>query len=650
MIIGLFQRHYKIHRGASFIPFHACNPESLTAFIGNNGYGKSSILEGLDTFFNGREFNINLNEKKSQAFVAPLLLLTSTQIKLLTKNNQNFVKIISKFLWNETLAQNPTVYNPIKDFFTYRDDHLTEFKDTHYLVIITKQFDKTDSFFISFTPSIKKAISDSLSLSYEHKENNKLIAEIKALYSYIYIPVETSLEEFLKIETSGMQNLVDKKITSEIEALLKSKNISRKNIGVGRPSKLSLLDIINQNLELYIDNVESRIKKIDSEYDFRKDVNKKKKLTANDLKDQIIFSYLANRTLRKDKKPIKTLSAGERKKALVDIAYALLVGNTTRDRHIILAVDEPESSLHISNCFEQFKRIEDMSLAENCQVIITTHWYGALPIVNKGTLVHLELNNAGTPIHKRFKFRNYFEERGEHPNDIQLKSFYDLSSSIISSLRHYNTNWLIVEGSDDLNYISKFISNENINILPVGGASIVRLLYDFLFIPLAHKSESTASNGRILCLVDTDHSSSKLQHCSETKSKDLVFRRLQVINNKVELIKDERSERIPIEVEEVMHPNDMYKAISNVARNENNRSITALLKKFSVDSSANHSRIKGDDSMLVYADSATEMKKDKNSLLQFIENNKEKISQEFYGLTTATKPDWIKKIEDYFKK
>ena len=334
MILGIFQRHYKIYAGASFIRFHAKSPETLSTFIGNNGCGKSSVLEAIDTFFNNRPFNINMNEKKSEAFVAPLFLLDPDQFKKLSTDNQALVKTIDEFLWDELISKSPN-YNPYKDFFDYRDTEIQDIKENYYLLILNKEFDSNKKFFFTFTNAIVKKIKTDLGVDYSVKENNKLTNQIKDLYSYIYIPVEASIDEFLKLETTGMQSLVDKKITDEIEKVLADKSINRKRKGI--TFKISLLNIINENLEEYIDDVEKGVKVIDSTYDFRKETNTKKKITANDLKDQIIYSYLSQRTLRKDKKPISTLSSGERKKALIDVAYSLLDKSKKRSKYVVIA-------------------------------------------------------------------------------------------------------------------------------------------------------------------------------------------------------------------------------------------------------------------------------------------------------------------------
>lgn len=133
------------------------------------------------------------------------------------------------------------------------------------------------------------------------------------------------------------------------------------------------MDIINETLKRYIDQTERTIKKLNSGYDFKMASGQKQNLTSNDIKDQIISSYLSKRSLKKDNKPIRDLSAGRHKKALIDIAYSFIIGSGNRSSNIVLAIDEPESSLHISNCYELFHRIQEISMAERCQILISIH-------------------------------------------------------------------------------------------------------------------------------------------------------------------------------------------------------------------------------------------------------------------------------------
>ena len=57
MIFSLFLRNYKTYRGWNFIP--VSNGEHFSAFVGENGVGKSSILEALDVYFNSHNSDWN---------------------------------------------------------------------------------------------------------------------------------------------------------------------------------------------------------------------------------------------------------------------------------------------------------------------------------------------------------------------------------------------------------------------------------------------------------------------------------------------------------------------------------------------------------------------------------------------------------------
>jgi len=58
MIIGVFLRNFKTYRGINFIPI--TSESNFCGLLGDNGIGKSSILEALDCFFNGKAWNYNI--------------------------------------------------------------------------------------------------------------------------------------------------------------------------------------------------------------------------------------------------------------------------------------------------------------------------------------------------------------------------------------------------------------------------------------------------------------------------------------------------------------------------------------------------------------------------------------------------------------
>ena len=102
MITALFVRHYKIYQGLYFIPI--CNDynNKYSTLIGNNGVGKSSVLEALDTFFNNTSWNKNKNGKKDEAFIAPVFLIKKEELNEVLGNNskeKEFVEFLSGYFW-----------------------------------------------------------------------------------------------------------------------------------------------------------------------------------------------------------------------------------------------------------------------------------------------------------------------------------------------------------------------------------------------------------------------------------------------------------------------------------------------------------------------------------------------------------------------
>ena len=89
MVVGLFLRSYKTYENFNFIPFTEGKNEKFHLFIGNNGAGKSSILEALDTFFNDRPFIVHSNSKSENSSIAPVFLIEKS--KLTDSNIKNFI-------------------------------------------------------------------------------------------------------------------------------------------------------------------------------------------------------------------------------------------------------------------------------------------------------------------------------------------------------------------------------------------------------------------------------------------------------------------------------------------------------------------------------------------------------------------------------
>lgn len=654
MVIGLFLRHYKIYKGANYIPFGTKRIENLNLFIGQNGAGKSSILEALDTFFNNKRFIYHTNEKKSEAFVAPLFLIKKEELTKFSKNVQAAIPVISDFLYNISYSAS-TNFKTYKSFFE-QQSFLKSLENSHYIITCAywPQPDRNDEIFLTFDKMIKKKLSEKEEYN-DSSKLNKLITKLKSdllkFYSYQYIPVETSIEEFLRLESKGMQDLMSEDVKKRIEKTLNEKL----PVKAGRTKTQSILDIVNSDLESFVQEIEKTIQDIDPEYDFQKEYKAKTRLTANHLTDVVVEAFFSKRNLKKSGKQIKYLSAGERKKALIDIAYAFLTQEVKKSKKIILAIDEPESSLHISMCYDQFDRLEKLANEFDNQLLITSHWYGSLPIIDKGNLYHIDAVSETDIQVSEFSFRNYFEENGSHPNDVQFKSFFDLASAIISSLRVQESNWLIVESEEDKNYIGKhLVTNGNLRILPVGGCAIVKLLYNYLHTPISQKSEKANLQGKIFCLIDTDFQGVGVKDVlPDLKNNLLKLRRLQVMeDNSIMLHKIDTDIKYPTEIEEALIAKPFYEALKFTIENSQDEAVKEAFKSFAFDENSTNSFIKGDNSIIYpIGDLGENPKNFKDKISEFIDSNKKNICDKYCEceIEIDDKPEWITKIEKFFQ-
>ncbi len=431
----------------------------------------------------------------------------------------------------------------------------------------------------------------------------------------MYIPIEESPNELLKLQNTTMQQLLNKNMLSEIEKILNKKTNGK-----------SIVTLINENLDEFINDVNAIISRIDSKYSFTNEAGNKKNLTAKDIREKILEAYFPLRALKANNHSIEQLSSGEQRKAIIDVAYSILLanGNKETEKDIILAIDEPETSMHISNCFNQFLMLEELARNHQRQIMITTHWYGFLPIAQNGKLHHI-LSNAGTTMIDTFSLYNVIEKRRSFPDVIELKSMYDLATSIITYMRvNPNTSWIICEGSDDKVYLEYMLKDYNaISILPVGGCRNVVKLYQLLYSPLTEKSEE--NDGKALFLMDTDLLYKFVNKPIEfSANKNTIFlRRLQIDKGEVKLL-DPCTPNIynQTEIEDCLNPRCYYEAVMKAIRKCEDNKLKSLVEKYSFVDGAETSMLRGDDSCI----QATDCKfiSQKNQIINFAENTENK--------------------------
>jgi hypothetical protein len=640
MILAVVLRNYKCYKGINFIPLRQNIHQNMNMIIGDNGVGKSSVLESMDTFFNDAPWILNTDSSDvKEASIGILFLLKKDQLgSCFTQNEKLQLDIISHFFWDLDLQNVPKQYKKLVEI----KKCLCEDKDEYYLIMIGKNYNK-ELGFLSFESAIKNKILEVLQSSGSSYSPSirKVLEKVVSLHTYLYIPVETSISEFLKLETAGMQTLMDKSIKETITKALSSRRIIG-NSGRAR-KQTSLLTIINEELEEFITNVEKDIQTIDDSYNYQLNKNQTKKLTAYHITDAIVKAYYTKRTLKKGKSSIQTLSSGEKRVALTDLILAFIRKREITDNHLVIAIDEPENSLHISNCYKQFHKLEDIS--GRCQLFVTTHWYGSLPILDKGSLIHINKGQENL----LFDLGNYFEDRRTHPDDIYLKGFFDLTSSILSAFRDDERNWLLVEGKEDKKYIEYYLNpkeRSKINILPLGGCGNVKKVYEYLFTPMSSKQIEFVSTKKIMCIVDTDELCTEIAVNSITRNGQLLIKRLhENEQHEIEFKRIEDPNKKATEIEDILEPLNFYNSLRTAIAQFGDNNIKDCIDAFGFDDKVKNSRIKGDYSILNHQGNGRNVREDKELISKFIDDYKENIAEIYTSNpNTNERPNWINLI------
>ncbi|UYO06432.1 AAA family ATPase [Paenibacillus sp. PSB04] len=661
MIQGVFINGFKSYAQTAYIQISRNDRYKFTAIVGKNGTGKSAILEALNFYFKQGSWNINRGSKnKEDLFISPVFLIEKSSLERWLENSdfktkaddiKSSLERVSNFLWEDANAtfKGATRRAYIKEFFLKVEKMKDKYSETHYLLVIGKSAD---------AKSISKPISniDKYLGTITLDQINNVI---ESYYNYIYIPVEQQANSTLRIENMQMQKIMNQNVIVTIEQLLKEKmNVDDKN--------QSLIEHINGQLNRFIEDINKVIKTVNPEYEFKAVRNKKQNLTPSDIVDNILEGYFSRRTLKSSQKEIEELSSGEQRRALIDIIYAFLrnrgIEEEYKGRNVILAIDEPEISQDLIHCFEQFERLEKLSNVYGNQVLVSTHWYGVLPVIENGTLLHLSETEESDYDGKFsvFDFYNYLDSQAYFPDEIQLKSIYDLAISLSAYIRKESSKHLILcEGGTDKRYLETLIDTQKVRILPVGGFNNVRNIYNLLVMPLKIDKRANSVR-RVLCLTDTDPSLSDNSDIGKDPCGKIQLKRLQINheNSRVDLMSldnfNPSAAYTVTRIEDVLNPKIYIKAIDHII-SENKKDYTDIrFDEYEFRGDSLFTNLRGDTNFLFCK--TIEASQGKFAFISFIESKKTELSfryiEEFNKMVSTESvppPPVFKSINEFFK-
>lgn len=121
MLVGVFLRHYKVYKNINFVPITSGG--GFSAFLGQNGVGKSSILDALDKFFNGGDWSINtqarseggISSEDKLPYIVPVFLIEKGA---LGSPVEEIAEILSDYLWKTTVKTTEA----LTSFYSLRSD------------------------------------------------------------------------------------------------------------------------------------------------------------------------------------------------------------------------------------------------------------------------------------------------------------------------------------------------------------------------------------------------------------------------------------------------------------------------------------------------------------------------------------------------
>lgn len=240
------------------------------------------------------------------------------------------------------------------------------------------------------------------------------------------------------------------------------------------------------------------------------------------------------------------------------------------------------------------------------------------------------------------------------PDEISLKSIFDLVSSVIGMMRCETVNWLVCEGVDDQLYLDLFLRDkiDDLCLLPMGGIANVVKLYNYLYTPLNEKKVEQSLLGKIICLVDTDPQPIYPHNYKSLNKNLLSLRRIQLKDNNFELIElNENSSRHTTVIEDILDSKIFFKAITNVVNRSGDDSLRQLLINLEVNDQFQYTGFSNNLESVDGKDMYSH--KRKSEITNFISqhNIKYQVALEYKNIYLEEglpKPEWIQKIENLF--
>lgn len=467
-------KNFRIFRNETVIDF-----EELTAFIGKNDIGKSSILDALDIFFNGKEAQVKLDKE---------------DISKGADSNDILIGVVFEN-YPQDIVIDATVKTNLKEEFLLNKDNLLEIKK-----IFTDGDIKKEKTYIVANHPTNELLKDLLTLKISElkkraeelgidlsEEDKRIASKIREAIRGHFNREDIELKEIeILIDKEGAKQIWDQlKNYLPLYALFKS---DRQNVDqdteVQDPMKIAIKKFlkgeeIKKKLKEIKAEVEEEMTKIAN--DTIEKLNEMNPEIAQELKPKIPEpkweSVFKGITISSDKDiPLNKRGSGVRRLILLNF-FRAEAEKKKEERNvpdIVYAFEEPETSQHPEHQKKLIEAFLSLSERENIQIILTTHSPGIANLLPIESLRFLYKEDEGKVAVK--KGSDHVLERIAE----SLGVLPTIDKNRIEQLKLI----VCVEGPTDVEFFKRlgkiiddelkidFENDKRIIIIPIGGSTL----------------------------------------------------------------------------------------------------------------------------------------------------------------------------------
>ncbi len=368
----LILENFRIFKHKTVIDFG-----NLTAFIGKNDIGKSTILDALDTFFNEKDAQVKLDKE---------------DISKGSTNNNIVIGVVFEDYPHEIVID-ATVHTNLKEEYLLNRNNLLEIRK----IFPNGDVKKVKTYIIANHPSNER-LKDLLTLKISGLKKQaeelgvNLSDEDKRIASVIRKKIRDHFEEEIQLEEAEIQLDKEgaKQICDQIKnylplyALFKS---DRQNVDqdteVQDPMKIAIRKLLRgEEIRTQLEEIKNEVEKeiVEIANDTIEKLNEMNPKIAQELKPKIPepnwLSVFKGITISSDEDiPLNKRGSGVRRLILLNFfrAEAEKKKEERNVPNIVYAFEEPETSQHPDYQKKLIEAFVSLSEREDTQMILTTH-------------------------------------------------------------------------------------------------------------------------------------------------------------------------------------------------------------------------------------------------------------------------------------